>query len=206
MTSTPHGWVPVEHRFLGLDRRTFAPALIALAVALLLAYGLPAVNAAIPWHNETKAGDRLDLGAGATAIPPVGWQLENGTLVGAATVVPQSLQIDLATGGATIALRGAPFRGPADAFLDQVERAEGTVPGIDAARGTVTTSGGLVGVGQAGTGPAGDALDVAFKVAGPGQAADDAPALLVRVRTAPGEFERHRDEIDGLLRSITPGR
>ncbi|MCR6488165.1 hypothetical protein M8542_35590 [Amycolatopsis sp. OK19-0408] len=206
MTATPHGWVPVEHRFLGLDRRTFPPALIALVIALLLAYGLPAVNAAIPWHNEIKAGDRLDLGAGATAIPPVGWQLQSGTLLGATAANARSLQIDLATGGATIALRGAPFRGSADAFLDQVERAEGAVPGIDAARGTVTTSGGLVGVGQAGTGPGGDALDVAFKVAGPGETADDAPALLVRVRTAPGEFERHRAEIDGVLRSVTPGR
>ncbi|WP_372668764.1 hypothetical protein [Amycolatopsis kentuckyensis] len=205
MTATPHGWVPVEHRFLGLDRRTFPPALIALVVALLLAYGLPAVNAAIPWHNEIEAGDRLDLGDGATAIPPVGWQLESGTLAGATAVSPQTLQVDLTTGGATIALRGAPFRGSAEAFLDQVERSEGTVPGIDGARGTVRTAGGLVGVGVAGTGPNGDALDVAFKMAGPGQAADDAPALLVRVRTAPGEFERHRDEIDGVLSSITPG-
>lgn len=205
MTATPHGWVPVEHRFLGLDRRTFPPALIALVIALLLAYGLPAVNAAVPWHNEIRAGDRLDLGDGATAIPPVGWQLESGTLLGATAVSPLSLQADLATGGATIALRGAAFRGTADAFLDQVERAEGAVPGIDGARGTVTTSGGLVGVGQAGTGPGGDALDVAFKVAAPGQVADDAPALLVRVRTTPGGFERHRDEIDGVLSSITPG-
>lgn len=33
--------VPVEHRFLGLDRRTFGPALVVLAIALLLIYGGP---------------------------------------------------------------------------------------------------------------------------------------------------------------------
>ncbi|WP_370969009.1 hypothetical protein [Amycolatopsis sp. cg9] len=199
----PRGWVPVEHRFAGLDRRTFKPALLALGVALVLIYGLPALNSAIPWHNETKAGDVLDLGGGATAVPPVGWQLESGTLTGTAVPAsPTNLQITLATGGASIELRGAPYTGSADAFLDQVERAEGDAPGVDGARGSVTTAAGLTGVVQAGTGPAGDALDVAFKV---GQPVDAAPALLVRVRTGPDQFERYRDEVTAFLRSITPG-
>ncbi|MET9633374.1 hypothetical protein ABZX92_38535 [Lentzea sp. NPDC006480] len=187
-------WVPVEHRFLGLDRRTFRPALIVLAVALVLAYGLPAVNAAIPWHNEIKAGQVLDLGGGATAVPPVGWQLENGTLTGAS---PTSLQVDLATGGATIGLRGASFTGSADAFLDQVLRSQGS-GGVAAGRGTVTTDGGLVGVAQSSSSPSGDGVQVAFKMS-PGV------ALLVRVRTAPGQFERYEDTVSALLRSITPG-
>lgn len=202
----PRDWVPVEHRLLGLDRRTFAPALIALAIALVLAYGLPALNAAIPWHNEIRAGDLLDLGDGATAAPPVGWQLQSGTLTGTAVANPASLQVVLATGGATIELRGATYHGTADAFLDQVRRSEGDdAPAIDGTRGTVTTTAGLTGVAQSTTSPGGDGLDVAFKVAGRGQAAGPAPALLVRVRTAPGQFERYRDEIDGVLRSVTPG-
>jgi hypothetical protein len=129
----------VEHRFLGLDRRTFTPALIALVGALVLIYGLPALNAAIPWRNQIRAGDVLDLGSGATAVPPVGRQLESGTLTGAAAATPTSLQILLATGGATIALRGTAYTGTASAFLDQVERSEGGEPGVDAARGTVRT-------------------------------------------------------------------
>jgi hypothetical protein len=201
----PPGWVPVEHRLFGLDRRTFKPALIALTIALVLAYGLPALNAAIPWHNEIRAGDRLDLGAGATAVPPAGWQLQSGTLTGAAAANPVTLQVELATGGATIELRGAPYRGSAAAFLDQVERSEGDVPGVDSGRGTVTTAAGLTGVTLAGTGPGGDALDVAFKMAAPGKDADAAPALLFRVRTTPGQFERFRDDIGGVLRSIAPG-
>lgn len=48
-------------------------------MALVLIYGLPALNAAIPWHNEIQAGDVLDLGRGTTAVPPPGWQLEDGT-------------------------------------------------------------------------------------------------------------------------------
>ncbi|WP_410623461.1 hypothetical protein [Amycolatopsis sp. cmx-8-4] len=210
MTATapepPSGWVPVEHRLFGLDRRTFTPALIALAITLVLAYGLPALNAAIPWHNEIRAGELLDLGDGATAVPPVGWQLQSGTLTGTAVANPTTLQVVLTTGGATIDLRGAPYRGTAEAFLDQVRRSEGNdAPAIDGTRGTVTTTAGLTGVAQSTTSPSGDGLDVAFKVAGRGQPADAAPALLFRVRTAPGQFERFRDEIAGVLRSITPG-
>ncbi|MFJ1758800.1 hypothetical protein ACIOD2_00705 [Amycolatopsis sp. NPDC088138] len=201
----PRGWIPVEHRFLGLDRRTFTPALITLVVALVLIYGLPALNAAIPWRNQIRAGDVLDLGSGATAVPPVGWQLESGTLTGAAAASPTSLQILLSTGGATISLRGTAYTGTASAFLDQVERSEGGEPGVDAARGTVRSDAGLTGVVQAGTGPGGDALDVAFKVPAAGESAEAAPALLVRVRTAPDQFERYRDDVTALLRSITPG-
>ncbi|SFR04170.1 hypothetical protein SAMN04488564_102469 [Lentzea waywayandensis] len=203
--AAPREWVPVEHRFLGLDRRTFAPALSVLVIALLLLYGLPALNAAIPWHNEIRAGDVLDLGDGATAVPPVGWQLEGGTLAGTGSVSPSSVQVQLASGGATITLRGTSFTGTADAFLDQVQRSEGSPPGVDGSRGTVTTASGLVGVAQGSTSPNGDALDVAFKMAGASGEAEAAPALLVRVRTAPGQFERLQDTVATFLRGIAPG-
>jgi hypothetical protein len=197
------GWVPVEHRWFGLDRRTFKPALIVLVIALLLIYGWQAVDAAIPWHNEIKAGDVLDLGDGATAVPPVGWQLESGALVGAAGGGSPVL---LASGGATMALQEASFNGTADAFLDQVQRAAGdTSSAVGGSRGTLTTESGLVGVVQSSSGPSGDELEAAFKLAsGTSQAVDAAPALLVRVRTTPGQFEQYQDVVATLLRSITP--
>ncbi|QQQ74235.1 hypothetical protein IOD16_23890 [Saccharothrix sp. 6-C] len=204
---SPPGWVPVEHRVLGLDRRTFTPALVVLVVALALGYGLAALNAAIPWHNEVRAGDVLDLGDGATAVPPVGWHLESGTLVGRGQESPVRLQALLASGGATVELRGAAFEGTAEAFLDQVRRSQGDdVRGVSGSRATLTTDAGVVGVAQSATGPGGDGLDVAFKVAvGADGPAEAAPALLVRVRTAPGQFERYRGGVTALLRSITPG-
>ncbi|XVS62176.1 hypothetical protein ACQPYE_28430 [Actinosynnema sp. CA-299493] len=197
--------VPVEHRFFGMDRRAFKPGLIALGIALLLIYGLPALNAAIPWHNEVRAGDVLDLGDGATAVPPVGWQLEDGTLVGGAGASSTSVYVLLVTGGAQAELRGASFDGTAREFLDQVNRAQ-DAPAVDGAPGAITTATGLVGVAQSDTGPGGDSLDVAFKMAtGTAREVEAAPALLVRVRTAPGRFEHVQDEIAALLRSITPG-
>jgi len=201
----PRDWVPVEHRFLGLDRRTFKVGFSALALALVLIYGLQGLNAAIPWHNEIRAGQVLDLGGGATAVPPTGWQLENGTLTGDGAASATNLQVVLATGGATIELDGTSYDGSAAGFLDQVERSEGDPPSVSGAQGSVVTDAGLVGVVE-GTGPSGDGIDVAFKMAvGTTQAIDSAPALLVRVRAASGQFEKYQDAIAALLRSITPG-
>jgi hypothetical protein len=202
----PRDWVPVEHRFLGLDRRTFKVGFGALALALLLIYGLQGLNAAIPWHNEIRAGQVLDLGGGATAVPPTGWQLESGTLTGRAGASATNLQVLLDTGGATIVLDGTSYDGSAAGFLDQVERSEGDAPSVNGARGTLTTDAGLVGVVEGRTGPSGDGIDVAFKMAvGTTQAVDSAPALLVQVRAASGQFERYQDEVATLLRSIAPG-
>ncbi|WP_328997700.1 hypothetical protein OHA18_24935 [Kribbella sp. NBC_00709] len=206
MGQAPQGWVPVEHRLLGLDRRTFAAGFGALAVALLLIYGLQALNAAIPWHNEIRAGQVLDLGGGATAVPPVGWQLERGTLTGGAGAAATSLQVLLASGGATIELEGTSYDGSAAAFLEQVQRSEGDSGSVSGSRGSLTTDAGLVGVVESSTGPSGDAIDVAFKMAvGTTETVNSAPALLVRVRTAAGQFERYQDEVAAMLRSITPG-
>ncbi|MFI6828603.1 hypothetical protein ACIBG5_15965 [Kribbella sp. NPDC050241] len=200
---TPRDWVPVEHRWFGLDRRTFPAGLTSLAIALVLIYGLPALNAAIPWHNQIKAGQVLELGDGATAVPPVGWQLESGSLTGGNAT---SLQVKLASGGATIELTGTSYDGTATAFLDQVDRSESDAPGVSGRRGTLTTGGGLVGVVESRTSTGGDGIDAAFKMAtGTPEAVEAAPALLVRVRTAPGQFEQYQDEVAALLRSITPG-
>jgi hypothetical protein len=203
----PEGWIPVEHRVLGLDRRTFKPALFSLIVGLLLTYGWQGLDAAIPWHREIKAGDVLDLGGGATAVPPVGWQLEEGVLTGAVTASPTSLRVVLATGGATIVGLGTSFTGTADAFLDQVQRSEGEDPtGVSGSRATLTTVAGLVGVVQSRSGPNGDQIDAAFKMAtGSVDAIRAAPALLVRVRMAPGQVEQYQDDVAELLMSITPG-
>ena len=204
----PDGWVPVEHRFLGLDRRQFKPALFVLVVALVLIYGEQAISAAVPWHNLIKAGDVLDLGGGATAVPPVGWQLEDGALVGSNSgVSPTSSQTTLATGGARIDMQGAAFNGTAGAFLTQVLSVQDdSNAAVDGSRSSFTTAAGLTGVVQSESGPSGDQITVAFKMsAGDAAAVLTAPALLVVVATAPGEFEQQSDVIQQFLLSITPG-
>jgi hypothetical protein len=70
--------VPVEHRFLGLDRRTFPLAGAALAVWLLWAVIVPAIDDAVPWRDTVRPGDVLQLTDGVTMVPVPGWGLQSG--------------------------------------------------------------------------------------------------------------------------------
>lgn len=204
MTTDMPGWVPVEHRWFGLDRRRLKPAIFVLVVALLLIHGWSALNAVVPWDNPTKAGDVLDLGAGATAVPPVGWQLEDGSLVGdGIEVSPTSETVKLAKAGAEIRMAGAAFDGTAAQFLDQVITSQDPGADISGAPSTFTTTSGLVGVVRTKSGQAGDMLIAAFKMSTSQPTA--APALLVQADTVPGSFQQYSGEFEALLRSITPG-
>jgi hypothetical protein len=49
-----------------------------LAVVIVLVGVIPAVNNAISWTNQTKAGDVIDMGGGITFAAPEGWTLTNG--------------------------------------------------------------------------------------------------------------------------------
>jgi hypothetical protein len=71
-------WVPADRRWLGLDKRSLGPALFVLAVVIVLVGVIPAVNNAISWTNQTKAGDVIDMGGGITLAAPEGWTLTNG--------------------------------------------------------------------------------------------------------------------------------
>ncbi|MCY1143478.1 hypothetical protein OWR29_36230 [Actinoplanes sp. Pm04-4] len=204
MSTGISGWVPVEHRWFGLDRRQMRPALFVLVVALLLIYGWPALNAVVPWDNPTKAGDVLDLGDGATAVPPVGWQLEDGALVSDRTgVSATSDNVKLVKAGTTIQMSGASFDGTAAQFLDQVITSENPEADISGSPATFTTTSGLVGVVRSASGTGGDELLAAFKMSSTDPVR--APALLVNVSAVPGEFQQVSSEIDTFLRSITPG-
>ena len=193
---------PVEERWFGLERRTLAPTLAVLAVALLLIYGLPALNSTIPWDNETKAGDVLDLGDGATAVAPVGWQLESGSLVGGE---PAGTSVLLARGSTQMSLRVVDFDGTAAAFLDQVQQSRGSDPArTRGPRSTITSASGLVGVTQVSTSPSGRRLQATFKLAaGSAETVDAAPALLVEMASGPDQFQQNQQVATDLLRSVT---
>jgi hypothetical protein len=58
---------------------------------------------------------------------------------------------------------------------------------------------------QSRTSPSGDEVEAAFKLAtGSGPAVSAAPALVVEVRTAPGQFEQYQGVVVAMVRSITP--
>jgi hypothetical protein len=80
--AAPPGWVPVERRWLGLDRRTVVPALVVLAFALVCHLGLPLLNAALPYDEETAAGDVMVMKSDVSFIPATGWSIEDGIIAG----------------------------------------------------------------------------------------------------------------------------
>ncbi|BCY10822.1 hypothetical protein [Actinoplanes sp. L3-i22] len=78
-------WVPVERRFLGLDRRTLLPAgLVALLVALAL-WIVPGIDDAVPVDDPIHAGDVIQVGPGVEFVPVTGANLVDGLRRGAAT-------------------------------------------------------------------------------------------------------------------------
>ena len=76
-TSTPER-VPVEHRVMGLDKRSFPYGLFVLAVFLLATVVAPRVNAAIDWDDPVRAGDQLALTDEIVITPTTGWNVESG--------------------------------------------------------------------------------------------------------------------------------
>lgn len=82
VVAAPEDWVPVERRWLGLDRRSIAPALVVLAFALLAHLVLPMVNAALSYDEETSAGDVMLLKEGVSFAPAAGWSIESGIVEG----------------------------------------------------------------------------------------------------------------------------
>lgn len=78
----PPGWVPAERRWWGFDRLSLRPALAVLAFVLVAHFGLPAVNAALSYDEETAAGDRMLLSSGVSFVAAPGWSIESGIVEG----------------------------------------------------------------------------------------------------------------------------
>jgi hypothetical protein len=70
--------VPVEHRVLGLDRRSFPFAFTVLAVFLVSTVVIPRINDAIEWDDPVRAGEQLALTDSISFTPTVGWEVESG--------------------------------------------------------------------------------------------------------------------------------
>src|SRR6478735_9091978 len=74
--------VPVEHRFLGLDKRSFPYAFFVIAVFLVATVVIPRINDAIDWDDPVRAGEQLALTDTISFAPTTGWNVESGYRVG----------------------------------------------------------------------------------------------------------------------------
>jgi hypothetical protein len=202
--------VPVDQRWLGMDKRGIPYAIVAVALILALHWAVPAIDNATKWDNPTVAGDVIDLGSGIRITPPVGWQLEEGVRTTDDPIVPvnaDALKVTLSNGAVTVAVAGAKWDGTADQLLDQYNKVRETsdekadqVFAVTGDRSSFVTSTGVTGVQEAYTSAGGDGRVFAFVVD------DDSGRPIGIVVTATGtdgslgEFD---SQIQALVSSLT---
>jgi hypothetical protein len=201
----PSDWVPVEHRILGIDRRTIAPALAVLAFMVLMAVGLPALDESVDYDDPIVAGDVMDLiGGTLTFVPAEGWNRVDGSLVGegavesvgsVSTVVIEDVALSVTTGE---------FEGTPDELLDQINELNDTLQdprGLGAAgpREEVTTPGGLTGVAETFTGLDQRGVTGAFVVDVDGTSV----GVEVVVKGSVESMSEHFEEIIAMLDSMS---
>lgn len=114
-------WVPVDRRWLGLDRATLLPATVVIVFAVVMAVVLPALDRAAPYDDVVAAGDVLELDGEITFTPATGWGITAG--VRASERPASGLYPDTATvvdGDVTVTVRTGVFTGDAEALLTRI--------------------------------------------------------------------------------------
>jgi hypothetical protein len=77
------GWVPVDRRFLGLDRRSLVPAGLVAVLFVVAVWLLPALDDAVTVDDPIRAGDVVQV-ANVEFTPVVGGDLRTGLRQGQA--------------------------------------------------------------------------------------------------------------------------
>lgn len=164
--------VPAEHRLLGLDRRTFKPALFVIAVFVVLTLVVPQVNSAVAYDDPVRSGERLALTNEIVITPPTGWGVEAGHRVLEDGTVDQSGAAVLSGPGASVRVDVGKFDGTPTELLDQTDRVTRATDDPTYRESgdpvTITTTSGETGVGQGYRGVHGDGYEAAFVIDGTG--------------------------------------
>lgn len=194
----PPDWVPVERRWLGIDRRTFAPALAAIMVIFVFRGVLPVVDSSVSDGYEIKAGDVVDLGAGFTMLPAEGWTLSNGQV--ASGQAPAShLSATLTNAGIEVSVTTGPFTGTPAELLDHVKRIRDAYTRNENQKylgdaATTTTERGDVGIVQQFSAVNIEGVLAVFVIDGVG--------VDIVVTGPPGSLAAHDDEISDMIASV----
>ncbi len=190
--------MPAEHRLLGLDRRSFPPAIFVLAVFLVLTVVVPRIDAAVDWDDPVRAGERLALTDTIAFTPVTGWDVETGFRVGEGGSGVTSGPVTIAGDGVTVQVEPGDFGGTPAELLDQVEkitsRAGDPTFRVNGDRKTVTTTSGDDGVAQPYSSVTGDGLVAAFVIDGTG--------LKITAYGPPTQMTAAADDIDDMIASI----
>lgn len=198
-TSVEPRRVPVEHRVLGLDRRSFPYALFVVAVFLVWTVVVPRVNDALSWDDPVRAGQQLALSDTVAFTPTTGWNVESGFRVGAGGSAVKSGEATVeGDGGVTFAVVPDAFSGTPAQLLGQIAKVTSSTGDptfrVDGSPDSVTTRSGDVGVIQSYSSVNGDGLVAAFVIDGTG--------LKVTAFGPPTQMRAAADDIDDMVASI----
>ena len=196
--------VPVEHRVLGLDRRTVPFAVVALAVWLLWVVVVPAVDAAVPWRDVTRPGDVFQVTPTVTMTPAVGWGVQSGLRTTDRTADGQtSDDVVLVADGVSFRITSGPWTGTPAGLLQQITVITGSAVGGDSFRltrgkTTIRTDQGDTGVLEGFATPRVEGLIAALVY--------DDEGLQIQAVGAPEQLDAHAEDISRMVTGIHENR
>jgi hypothetical protein len=198
----------------GIDRRTVGPALLVLALAVLMSLVLPSIESATSYRDQVDKGDVAEIADGLTLVPATGWDLATGALVGhTRSLVGTTVTTEVVDGSVELEVQTAPFDGTPSGLLTRVitinadlERLQGSASATTR-RYAVRPRQGVVGVAEDFVGVDKQGTIVAFVFRFRGQSTSSQGRArregVVVVAAGPkGTISRRRDDIVAMIRSI----
>jgi hypothetical protein len=194
-------------RLAGFDRRTVGPALLVLALAVVMSVVLPSIDGATSYRDQVDEGDVVEIADGLTLVPATGWDLASGALVGETrSPVGTTATTEVVDGSVELQVQAAPFGGTPSALLTRVNEIEDDLDRLQGSatattrRYAVRTGHGTVGVAEDFVGAHKQGTIVAFVFRSRGQST--AEGVVVVAAGPKGPISRRRDDIVAMIRSI----
>jgi hypothetical protein len=212
-TTTLESKIGDERRIAGIDRWTIGPALLVLALAVLMSVVLPWVDSETKYSDAVDQDDVVQLADGITLVPAPGWNLASGALAGQTrSAVGSTGSTELVRGTVRFYVHAAPFDGTASALLTRVNeinadvRAQGRTAQTTG-RYTVTTRQGVAGVAEdfVSVSRRGSIVAFVFRSRPQSASSDEQPTgegVEIVVSGPSGAMSRRRDAIVSMIRSI----
>ena len=210
----PQTTMTTTSRSAGIDRRTVGPALLVLALAVLMSVVLPSIDAATSYRDQVDDGDVAAIADGLTLVPATGWDLATGALVGhTRSPVGTTSTTQIVAGSVELQVQAAPFDGTPSALLTRVNQIDADLARLQGSavattrRYAVRTRQGAVGVAEdfVGVHKQGTIVAFVFRSRGQGTGSQAEPAregVEVIAAGPEGQISRRRDDIVAMIRSI----
>jgi hypothetical protein len=203
-----------DRRIAGIDRWTIGPALLVLALAVLMSGVLPWVDSKTEYSDAVEQGDVVQLADGITLVPAPGWNLASGALAGQTrSAVGSTGSTELLRGSVAFYVKAAPFEGTASALLARIDEINADLRRVRGRasqttdRYAVTTHQGVVGEAEDFVGVTRHGSIVAFVFKAPGQSTSSqgqavGEGVEIVVSGPSDAMSRRRDDIVSMIRSI----